>query len=487
MRHNNNSARVNFTNKGFDKDFFSLATEVNFAPDSAFPNPSATTENLNLFIHNNITGTPSISAQVQQNATLTVNDTSDHIINATESSAVAFTVSGLGGNQSGSVTFTDAANHQVVVDVGANGSFTADLSTLTDGTITSSLSTSDTAGHTASATGNSVTLDTDKDLTPDVTVNAADPAHVTFTISGLEGDETGTMTFTDSLGHSDVINIGSNGTYGANLSNLANGTLTYLVSVTDPAGNVTNFDPTATLGDGSANAPAGTPEFATLLSNYTVRPSWYVAGVDYYVGVPSGTVLKNPTSISMAGVAVDSTNHVITISGSNVTLNGYDFSLNGGWGIVVTNLANNVTIENSNFKVGANNLIPIDATLAGSINVLYNTFDGGGTQGHDPNQMIGVGGLATIEYNHFTNIANDVIDIENVPGGAAVQGATVQYNLADSINIGNYHSNFLQTYAAGGSSGNHTINSLIVQYNTYYEPSSWAGANTGGGHSSVRL
>ena len=70
------------------------------------------------------------------------------------------------------------------------------------------------------------------------------------------------MTFTDTTGHSDVVNIASNGTYSANLSNLANGTLTYLVTVTDPVGNVTTFDPTVTLGDGSANAPAGHPAVA---------------------------------------------------------------------------------------------------------------------------------------------------------------------------------------------------------------------------------
>ena len=82
-----------------------------------------------------------------------------------------------------------AANHQVVVNVDANSSYAADLSTLTDGTITSSLAATSPTGNTTSATGNTVTLDTDRDLTPTVSVNALDPAHVTFTISELEGDE----------------------------------------------------------------------------------------------------------------------------------------------------------------------------------------------------------------------------------------------------------------------------------------------------------
>ena len=116
--------------------------------------------------------------------------------------------------------------------------------------------------------------------------------HVTFTVSGLEPDYSGTVTFTDASGTQDVVPIKSNGAYSANLSNLTNGTITYLLSVSNPAGNVITVDPPLNLGDGSANAPAGTPQLPTLLNGYAVRPSWNVAGVDYYVGVPTGTVLK---------------------------------------------------------------------------------------------------------------------------------------------------------------------------------------------------
>src|SRR5262249_15001864 len=147
-----------------------------------------------------------------------------------------------------------------------------------------------------------------------------------FTISGLEGDETGTVTFTDTIGHSDVVNIAENGTYSANLSNLKDGTLTYLVSVTDPAGNVTTFDPTAMLGDGSANAPSGTPQAPNLLSGEAVRPSWMVAGVDYAVG-PNHTPSLDPATINMPGVSVNNTTRMVDVSGNNVTLDGYDFSL----------------------------------------------------------------------------------------------------------------------------------------------------------------
>ena len=45
--------------------------------------------------------------------------------------------------------------------------------------------------------------------------------------------------------------------------------------------------------DGSNNASAGAPQLPNLLSGYAVRAPWNVAGVDYAVGVPTGTALKD--------------------------------------------------------------------------------------------------------------------------------------------------------------------------------------------------
>src|SRR5262245_49447318 len=103
--------------------------------------------------------------------------------------------------------------------------------------------------------------------------------------------------------------------------------------------------PTAMLGDGSANAPAGAPQLPNLFSGYALRPPWEVAGVNYAVGYEPSTALNNPATISMPGVSVNTTNKTITVTGNNVTLDGYDFSLNGGWGVVVQGA--NTTILNS--------------------------------------------------------------------------------------------------------------------------------------------
>jgi hypothetical protein len=218
------------------------------------------------------------------------------------------------------------------------------------------------------------------------------------------------------------------------------------------------------INDGSANAPAGIPELPNLLSGYNVRPAWSVAGVDYYVGTPSGTVLKSPTTISMAGVSVNAATHTVTVSGSNVTLNGYDFSPNGGWGIDVVNGATNVTIQNSYFKVGTNNLIPVDAYYGGAVNLLYNTFDGGGSSGSTVNNMFKSGAGATIEYNRFTNVPDDAINVVN--NGNFV----IQYNLFDYLGFGDYHTDAIQSFFS-------PVASMIVQYNTMYQPASGGGMN----------
>src|SRR5882724_3061524 len=154
------------------------------------------------------------------------------------------------------------------------------------------------------------------------------------------------------------------------------------------------------LNDGLANAPANAPQMPTLLNGYAARPTWNVAGVDYAVGYASGTTLKAPSTISMAGVTVDSANHIIKINGSNVTLSGYDFSLNGGWQVSV-NGGSNVTIANNYFAVGSNNLTPIYVGTGASNTTIQNNEISGA--GHSAQMLVAVNGVGTttIQYNYI--------------------------------------------------------------------------------------
>ena len=127
---------------------------------------------------------------------LTVTDTD---IGASAAAAVPFTIAGLESDDTGTVTFTDHAGNTIVVDVsGGTTSYNANLTSLDDGTITSSLAVAtDPAGNSFNpVAGNTVTLDTE---VPVITVPTVAPAGFFFTpdaatLDALEGN-TGFFSF----------------------------------------------------------------------------------------------------------------------------------------------------------------------------------------------------------------------------------------------------------------------------------------------------
>jgi hypothetical protein len=296
-----------------------------------------------------------------------------------------------------------------------------------------------------------------------------------FTVSGLEGGKLGTVTFTDSSNCQDVIAVGSNGPYFTDLSNVTDRTTRYLLQVTDPAGNVITVDPPLNLGDGSANGPGGTAELPTLLSGYAVRPSWNVAGVDYAVGITPGTVLKDPfaggvlaSALVALGGSANTSNHVITFSGvNNAVISGWDFSLEGGWTVLVN--SNNATIENNNFQVGANLRTPIIVSnSADNVTIQNNVINGAGL-----NNGIGFGliegnayGTTKIQYNQIENAFSEDIVLGTSPNGPATQD--IQYNLIENAGMGfnqGAHGDWIQVVASPGQ----TINDLELNFNTWVQ------------------
>ena len=171
----------------------------------------------------------------------------------------------------------------------------------------------------------------------------------------------------------------------------------------------------------------------------------------------------------MAGVSVDTSNHVVTITGNNVTLNGYDFSLNGGWEVDVAS-GNNITIENCNFEVGTNLQQPIYvATPASNVTIENNTIDGAGLK----NAFIGYGlidaspsGTTTIEHNLIENAYSE--DIVYTSQSAATNNLTLQYNLIENAGYGvsaGAHGDWIQLYAGAGT----TLNNVQINYNTWVQ------------------
>ena len=181
-------------------------------------------------------------------ANLLVEDTADHVIDATEARNVTFTVSGLNPGAIGRVSFTDSDHDQVQVNIDSNGTYSADISTLMGGTITSALLAIDLlTGTSFAASGNPVLLEksvTNAALavnsTADHVINATESTAVTFTVSGLTPGETGVVTFTDASSHHIVVGVHGNGSYSANLSPLMEGSITSSLSAIDRGGQQRN-------------------------------------------------------------------------------------------------------------------------------------------------------------------------------------------------------------------------------------------------------
>ncbi|MFK4505762.1 hypothetical protein LPJ38_33190 [Bradyrhizobium daqingense] len=149
------------------------------------------------------------------------------------------------------------------------------------------------------------------------------------------------------------------------------------------------------------------------------------------MGHPAGIEFKDPAAISMTGVTVDRRKRLVTVTGNGITLDGYDFSVDGGWGVVVE--GDDATIQNCNFLVGGNRNQPVLAAVSSSnVRVAYCTIDGH----NEPN----VGGLIesrgsgtlTVQYCWLKNAGGDMVQMHN--GGRAA-GLVLQYNLIQNAGM----------------------------------------------------
>jgi hypothetical protein len=150
----------------FDYTVAASDTDVPSLQVSSINLPSGATiqdaagNNLSLSLSGLSQSGPQIDTDTGEQAALklTVSTTA---ISAATAALVPFTIAGLESEDTGTVTFTDVNHKTVVVNVnGSQITYTANLSSLADGTITSSLAVnSDAAGNTfTSVNGTSVTL-----------------------------------------------------------------------------------------------------------------------------------------------------------------------------------------------------------------------------------------------------------------------------------------------------------------------------------------
>lgn len=220
-------------------------------------------------------------------------------------------------------------------------------------------------------------------------------------------------------------------------------------------------DPGPDTGDGSANAPAGAPNAPTLLANYPKRPPWKLPGIDYRAGYPDGMTLKDPNTIlkTIPGASGSNTNKVVTITGNDVEISGYDFSRNGGWGIEGIT-CNNPIIQKNYFKVGANRLVPISLlgwpnydNGGGGAKILQNVIDGSGQQvGRAGIIFLSRHGDFIIQYNHIKESFEDTLDFSGANPAVASMTSShdVRFNYLERCGVGpesQTHPDLVQTFA----------------------------------------
>ena len=232
--------------------------------------------------------------------------------------------------------------------------------------------------------------------------------------------------------------------------------------------------------DGSAGAPVAAIPQPNILSGYVSRPPWNVAGVDYGVGVPTGTVLTPWSSWTQTGVSTSSYLGLpfVEISGlNNATIEGIDFSTsNGAWLAVVG--CNNLTIKNCKFG-GTNyassnflNAVIVQDSNSSGITIKSCSFDGGVTACCLTTTMqtcflfaAGNGGSTnhiTLQYNWFYHAPDQILEIVNC-------SATVDYrfNLIDTaLTAFDNHYN-CQEWSI---SSNGFVGTSNVSFNCFYQP-----------------
>ena len=256
-----------------------------------------------------------------------IND-GDGFIDDSEKGAVSYTVSGVDGDASATVTFSSSGGGTPVVVGGlGNGTTAVDLSSLGDGTITATISATDAAGNTAAGSGDNSTKDITADSPADLAVvindgdgfiDDSEKGAVSYTVSGVDGDANATVTFSSSGGGTPVVVGGlGNGTTSVDLSGLGDGTITASISATDAAGNaaagsgdnstkdtmpvIAEGDVAFAVSEGQLGVQQGTFHATSAVSGSL---TWSIANVgavnvnaDYYVALDDFSIMKNGSQI----------------------------------------------------------------------------------------------------------------------------------------------------------------------------------------------
>ena len=249
------------------------------------------------------------------------------------------------------------------------------------------------------------------------------------------------------------------------------------------------------------------------------RPNWNVAGVDYPVGAPPSNTLTDPQTLPTcsgvthplcinSGVAHE-VDIVAANSGSNVVVDHYDFSLHGGYQLVLTYAdTGNFTLTNSKFQAGTNfqsggdiytsaaggngscgstmfnSDNPSTHTIAGTTTIANVEFDGKADTGsatvHCPGSD-GTGGSPAV-FNIWSTVGGNAVNVtysyfhDYNPRIQFAYGATIKYSLFGANNYNTVaHGELTAFNECPSCSGTSTID---MEYNTVVGSNAYCGGQT---------
>ncbi|WP_186758167.1 MBG domain-containing protein, partial [Echinicola salinicaeni] len=261
-------------------------------------------------------------------------------INSSNESAVSFTFAGAEIGATYNYTFSSTGGGTNLTGTGTISTATdqitgIDLSGLGDGTITLSVTLTDTFGSTGIAATDTVIKDTTAPSGYSVSIdqspiNNTNQSTASFTFSGAEIGTTYNYTFSSSGGGTNVTGSGTIATAtdqvtGIDLSGLGDGTVTLSVTLTDDSGNAGSAATDTAAKD--STAPSGYSVSMDLLGE-TIINSINETIIEFAgAGLEVGSTLNYSFTSSGGGAAVSGTE---TVSSTLETFNnggaGYDLS-----------------------------------------------------------------------------------------------------------------------------------------------------------------